>query len=109
MGETKKEIIARLKDIELKLDIVMSRFELLPGVKEPESLGGIQLAVQITGLAIPTIYSYVSERQIPHYKKGKRLYFKRSELEKWIEGGKRKTEEEIRSIARGCNKGKFPI
>jgi excisionase family DNA binding protein len=35
-----------------------------------------------------TIYRKTSNIQIPYHKNGKRLYFKRSEIIKWIEAGK---------------------
>lgn len=57
--------------------------------------GGIELAVQITGLAKATIYTLVSARKIPHSKQGKKLYFSRNELTEWLKQGKRKTKAEI--------------
>ena len=55
--------------------------------------------MQITGLAKPSLCSLISSREIPSYKKGKRLYFKRKELEEWIVSGKRKTVQEIAILA----------
>jgi len=60
-------------------------------------LGGIELAMEITGLAKATIYTRVSSRTIPHRKRGKKLYFSRRELTDWIEAGRRKTRAEIAS------------
>ncbi len=60
-----------------------------------EEIGGIDLAIELTGLAKPTIYSLCSERRIPHSKQGKRLYFSSQELLEWIKNGKRKTQNEI--------------
>jgi len=60
-----------------------------------DEIGGIHLAIEITGLAKPTIYGLVSERKIPHSKQGKRLYFSRQELLDWLKQGKRKTQAEI--------------
>jgi excisionase family DNA binding protein len=48
----------------------------------------IDEAAEFTGLAKATIYVKCSNRTIPYFKKGKFLYFKRSELKKWIEDGK---------------------
>ncbi len=45
-------------------------------------------AIEITGLAKPTLYAKTSKNEIPHYKRGRKLYFKRSELLLWIEEGK---------------------
>lgn len=60
-----------------------------------QEIGKIDLAVEVTGLAKPTIYSLVCDRKIPHYKMGKNLYFKRKDLEDWITSGKRKTVAEL--------------
>ncbi len=62
-------------------------------------IGGINLACELTGLAKPTVYSLVSERKIPHSKRGKKLYFSRRELIKWIESGRRKTITELAADA----------
>lgn len=68
--------------------------------KNLEEIGGIDLAISVTGLARATIYSKVSRREIPHSKRGKRLYFSRSELIQWIAAGKRRTQSEIAIEAR---------
>jgi excisionase family DNA binding protein len=60
-----------------------------------DEIGGIELALELTGLAKPTIYSLVSTRKIPHSKRGKKLYFSRKELLEWLTTGKRKTKDEI--------------
>ena len=61
---------------------------------DADEIGGIDLAVEITGKAKPTIYSLVHTRQIPHSKRGKQLYFSRAELLEWLKSGKRKTQAE---------------
>ena len=48
----------------------------------------IDEASTITGLKKSTIYLKSSKKEIPHLKKGRKLYFKRSELINWIEEGK---------------------
>lgn len=50
-------------------------------------------------LQIPksTLYTYTSKRLIPHYKRGKRLVFKQSDLEEWLSESKKKTVSEIES------------
>lgn len=40
-------------------------------------------------LAQSTAYQKVSNGEIPHYKKGRRLYFKKDELKAYLESGKR--------------------
>jgi|KBSSwiStaDraftv2_1062776.scaffolds.fasta_scaffold230226_2 hypothetical protein len=38
-----------------------------------------------------TVYAEVQAKKIPYYKKGKKLMFRRSEIDKWLMEGKRKT------------------
>ena len=38
-----------------------------------------------------TVYAEVQAKKIPYYKKGKKLMFRKSEIDKWIMEGKRKT------------------
>lgn len=91
MGEKKQEIIARLKHIEAKLDSIIKQLDSKPIDTDKKPNYGMDLAVEVTGLSRSTIYNLVFARKMPHYKKGKRLYFKRKELEEWIDKGKRKT------------------
>ena len=44
----------------------------------------ISKAAIYLNLAKATVYSKVCRREIPAYKNGSRLYFKRDELEKWM-------------------------
>lgn len=42
-----------------------------------------------------TVYEWVSNGEIPHYKGEKRLRFLRSEIDQWLKSGKRKTQKEL--------------
>lgn len=46
-----------------------------------------------------TLYGYVFYNSIVNYKNGKRLYFRKADLDAWIEKGRRKTQEEINDEA----------
>ncbi|MDQ6786156.1 MAG: helix-turn-helix domain-containing protein [Acidobacteriota bacterium] len=74
-------------------------FEQQEEKEREDEIGGIELAIELTGLAKPTIYGLVSERKIPHSKRGKKLYFSRKELLIWLTNGKRKTQDEIAAEA----------
>jgi excisionase family DNA binding protein len=60
------------------------------------TLLNIQEAAALLNLAVATIYEKTSERLIPHYKHGKKIMFKKSELLAWVESRKVKTIQEIR-------------
>ena len=62
---------------------------------ENEPMVKIDEAAKIVGLAVNTIYDKSHRREIPHYKKGKRLYFRPSELLTWIANGRVMTQDEI--------------
>lgn len=48
-------------------------------------------AAQLLNLAKPTIYGLLSKGKLPHYKRGRKVYFLRSELEAWMMKGKQTT------------------
>ena len=52
-------------------------------------VGGIELAREVTRLSKPRLYALVSAREIPHAKRGNKLYFNRAELLAWVAAGKR--------------------
>jgi excisionase family DNA binding protein len=57
----------------------------------------IQEASKLLNLSVSTIYSKVCKREIPVNKQGKRIYFYRHELIKWIKSGRVKTYFEIQN------------
>ena len=61
----------------------------------------IKGAAGFLNLAIQTVYGLTSKREIPFLKKGKKLYFKKSELENWLNAGKRKSVDEIKEDLKG--------
>ena len=56
-------------------------------------------AVLFTGFSKGHLYRLTSERQIPHYKKNRKLYFRKSELEAWLLEEKVLTNAELDSRA----------
>lgn len=54
-----------------------------------------------------TIYGWVSKREIPYHKGGKKLRFLKSDIDAWLSNGKRKSESELENEAKkycGTNK-----
>ena len=65
------------------------------------TLLNIQEAAALLNLAVATIYEKTSQRTIPHYKHGKKVLFKKSELLAWVELCKvRSTDEIQRSLSK---------
>ncbi len=42
-----------------------------------------------------TIYGWVNDKVIPYYKNSKKLTFKKSEIDKWLHQGRRKSTEDL--------------
>ncbi|EJF99023.1 DNA binding domain-containing protein [Flavobacterium sp. F52] len=60
-----------------------------------DNLLTIQDASKLLKLSVATIYSKVCRNELPVSKKGKRLYFQKTELLDWIKSGRIKTIAEI--------------
>lgn len=86
------EITARLDALAVDVRALKSR---TMNDKPADEIGGLDLAVEVTGLARRTIYKLTHRREIPHRRVGGRLYFRRSELEQWIDAGRRRTVAEV--------------
>jgi excisionase family DNA binding protein len=59
------------------------------------AIGGMELAREVTGLSKPRLYALVSERGIPHAKRGNKLFFNRAELLAWIAEGNRSQRKAV--------------
>jgi predicted DNA-binding transcriptional regulator AlpA len=66
---------------------------------EQDEIMPVAKAAIFLDLAVPTVYSKVCRKELPVHKRGKRLYFYRSELTEWIRSGRKKTADEIREEA----------
>ena len=66
------------------------------GLRNRKDLITIEEAASFLNLSKPTIYRLVSERNIPHNKKGKRLYFSKERLTEWVEEGEVRTQAQIK-------------
>ena len=64
-------------------------------IKAADEIMTITQVSELLHLSVQTIYGKTSARIIPHFKKGKRLYFKREEIFEWIAQDKRKTKDEL--------------
>lgn len=78
----------RLRNLEA---LVVELVELLRGSANAKvsEIGGIELAQEITRLSKARLYALVSARQIPHAKRGNKLYFTRTDLHAWIMAARR--------------------
>lgn len=61
-------------------------------------------AASFLNLSYQTLYQFTSSRTIPFFKKGKKLYFSKEELLKWLEDGRKKSKQQILDGFGGENK-----
>ena len=98
------QFLTSLNEDELKRFLKDALRELLAeqqgNLREPQpEILNVQQAAQFLQLKPATVYEKTSTKQIPHFKKGNKLYFHLSELQQWINAGKVKTSNEITNEA----------
>ncbi len=59
----------------------------------------IDETAKLIDLSRPTVYGLVHKNKIPYHKKGKRLYFLKSEILAWLKSGKHQTKSEMEDRA----------
>jgi excisionase family DNA binding protein len=91
MADTSQNLFEKLDRIEQMLEEqALLRKELL-SFKE----ACIYLDISASGL-----YRLTSTRRVPHFcPNGKKLYFKRTELDQWLQSNKKKSTQELESAA----------
>lgn len=92
-------IIERLDNLEKLLLELSSKISNPTNPTDQEKLMGIDELSEYLKLAKPTIYQKTSSREMPSIKIGKRLYFKKSDIDSWLIQGRRKSNFEIQEEA----------
>ncbi len=91
---TKSDLIAFAKEV-----IKESKISPAEPTQPKEDILNFNEMCKFLGIAKPTGYAKTSNGELPLFKKGGKLYFKKSELITWIETGRRKTQKEIDQLA----------
>ena len=92
------QIPIMMKRLYDKLETLEKLIEKIPSKDEnKDELLNIEEASKLLNLSISTIYSKVCKREIPVNKQGKRIYFYKHELMKWIKSGRVKTYLEVKN------------
>jgi len=94
------QVIVTSKDelenlIQSALRKILGEFGNYKSEQEHDKIFSIQEASTFLNLAQQTLYGFTSKREIPFIKRGKKLYFRKSELETWLLEGKKKSKGEI--------------
>ncbi len=73
-----------------------------PNPTPEEDLTDVNGAAKILNIAKASVYNKASKKEIPYFKRGKKLYFSKKNLLDWIKEGKRPTlieiEDEVNDI-----------
>jgi len=86
-------IEARLSSIE-NLLINLNECQTTDTTAPVDELLTIEQAADFLSLSVPTLYTKTSAKSIPFMKRGKRLYFSRTELIDYLKEGRSKTRAE---------------
>lgn len=84
--------------MEEKIEQRLQRIELLLVIGSKNVLDTNEVAAML-GVRPDYIRRLASNREIPHYKKSNRIYFKKSEIEQWQLGTRIPTAEELSANA----------
>jgi len=87
------EVVRQLFEKVESLEILLQKFQ--PQNEAEHEFLNIKEAAEYLKITVPALYTKVSRKEIPVNKPGKRLYFKRSDLQEWIKLGRRKTASEL--------------
>ncbi len=92
-----------LQSLTTKVDFLTKHLTTIPAPQSKQTTAkysGIELPLTLTGYSKNYIYKLCHLKQIPHLKRGSKLFFNAEELEKWIEqGGKVLTKDEQQQAA----------
>ena len=50
----------------------------------PESMVNVKAAAAFLGISLSNVYAYVERKQVPHYRIGRSIKFRVSELDEWL-------------------------
>lgn len=85
-------ILEKLNGIE-KAIAILNTVEPIVGANHPMDIKALSTYLKMSR---SSIYKMTSSNDIPHYKNGRRLYFKKSEIDEWIFSNRIKTNDDIK-------------
>jgi len=96
-------IIQRLDTLEtLIINAIKELTPNLPTISSTKPLT-VKEAAAYLNLAVSTVYGMVQRREIPFYKRKKRLYFEPADLAEYVINGRQRTANEIQEAVKNQN------
>jgi hypothetical protein len=77
-------------------NLISNLYTQQPKPAPEEDLTDVHGASKILKKSVGTIYNQVSKNEIPHFKRGKKLYFSKTSLIQYIQEGKKLTNKELK-------------
>ncbi len=94
-----KELVLLIKDLQSEINELRKDVHSLK-IKQEKKFISVQETAIILDLSIQTVYHYIHQRRIPYYKpNGRNVYFKKEELEAYIQRHRIKSDEELDELA----------
>ncbi|WP_282054515.1 helix-turn-helix domain-containing protein [Maribacter luteus] len=84
----------RLNRIEALLEKLVLQQEENIDKAQSKPMTSLELSTYLN-LSVYTIYGLVHKRSLPFIKKGRRLYFEKKEIDKWLMQGRQMTKEDL--------------
>ena len=88
-------IVQRLDSIEKLLNELSKNASNSKPQKDTDEIMTVEQLSDYLTIARQTIYEKCSKKEIPYFKAGKRLYFKKSVINDWINSGRRYTTDAL--------------
>lgn len=89
----------RLERIENLLQIIYNKGSVSDAIDVPSRIMTTKTVSAYLNLSTSCIYKLTSNREIPHSKRGKKLYFDKNEIDNWVLENKCFTNKDINDLA----------
>ena len=91
------EVFALRQDVKSIIKFLEEHGNLRQNGSQTDKFLTVPQAAEFLNLAPQTVYGLIHRKQIPCFKRQKRVYFSRPDLIAWLESGRLKTHDEIAS------------
>lgn len=88
-------IMEKLDAIEAQIKEIQKRELFNKTETVTDEIMDIKKASAYIGRTKHTVYSYNRKREIPHYKAGRKVYYKKSDLDAWLTSNRISSKDEI--------------
>lgn len=89
-------ILQKLENIQNSLEELKTK---LAESKNINDIFDVKEVAEHIKLSLPTIYGLVHKSKLPYYKKDKKLYFRKDEINKWLSEGRNESKAELNKMA----------